>query len=100
MKIINVINDISCNAYDGGNAVPRQCPIPSTQHSPNPTIQHSPNPTLQNSLNPTIQRTPNPTTQNNAKSTLQYPNTAKQQGYSEDGNPRDKGKNTYYAHSY
>jgi hypothetical protein len=126
VKIVNVTNDVSCKVYDGENAEPQPCPNsttqnspnPSTQNSPNPKIQNSPNsttqnnsnpttrnhpnPTTQNEPNPTTQNTPNPTTQNTPNPTTQHitPKPGKLLGSSEDANPRDKGKNSYYAPAY
>jgi hypothetical protein len=117
-ETVNFTNDISCKAYDGENAVPRQCPNTTTQNSPNTTTQNNPNTTTQNSPNTTTQNNPNTTTQNSPNTTTQNslntttrnsPNTTTQnnplpaeklEGSTEDGNPRDKGENTCYARAY
>jgi hypothetical protein len=101
-ETVNFTNDISCKAYDGENAVPRQCPNTTTQNSPNTTTQNNPNTTTQNSPNTTTQNSLNTTTRNSPNTTTQNnPLPAeKLEGSTEDGNPRDKGENTCYARAY
>jgi hypothetical protein len=67
VTFINLTNDISCKAYHRQNTGSQLCPNPTTQKSSNPITQNI------------------------------TPKHEKLLGSSEDGNPSDKGKNTYYA---
>jgi hypothetical protein len=78
VKFVALTNDISCKAYDAGNAEPPLC----SNHSPKPTTHNGPKLTTQNG--------PNSTTQNSTEKTGYL------QGTSEDGNPRAKGKTHAY----
>ena len=86
VMFVTLTNDILCKAYDGENTKRQLHSSPTTQDNPKPTTQNSPNTTTQNS--------PKTTTQNTT------PKTGEQQGSLEGGNPRDKGKNAYYARAY
>jgi hypothetical protein len=70
VMIVTHTNDISCKAYDGENTERQLRSSPTTQQSPKPKAQ-------------------NITSKHGT-----------QLGSSEDGNPRDKGKNAYYARAY
>jgi hypothetical protein len=102
VKFVALTNDISCKAYDAGNAEPPLCsnhsPKSTKQNGPKPATQNGPNSTTQNGPKPTTQNGPKPATQNGPNSTTQNSpeKTGNLQGTSEDGNPRAKGKTHAY----
>jgi hypothetical protein len=90
VKFVNLTSDISCKAFNGKNAEPQLCPNHTRQINIIPKAQLC----SQLCPNPISQNSPNHTTQNIT------PKAGKQQQFSEDRNPRDKGQNAYYGRVY